>query len=190
MKSSWRPVTSGVPQQLIPDLILFNIFITDLDVVTECTLRKYADDTRLRGVADTPEGCAAIPRDLSRLDEWADRNRMKFNEGKCKVLHLGRNKSMHQYMLGADQLRNSFAEKALGVLVGTRLTVRQQCALVPKAAKDLLGCIRQSTASRSGEVTPPLCSALVRHTWSPGSSPGLPSARETGTLWSESSEVA
>jgi len=34
----------------------------------------------------------------------------------------------------------------------------------------------------------PLCKALVRHTWSAGSQAGLPSIRETGTYWSESSK--
>jgi len=113
---------------------------------------------------------------------------MKFSKGRCKVLHVGRSKPTYRYILGADQLGSSFVEKALGVLVGTKLTMRQQCAFVPKAAKGLLGFIRQSTASRSGEVTLPLCSALVRHTWSPGSSPGLPSARETGRYQSRSTE--
>ena len=50
-----------------------------------------------RGVADTPEGCAAIQRDLNRLEGRTERNLMKFSKGKCKVLHLGRNNRKHQY---------------------------------------------------------------------------------------------
>ncbi|KAK4818025.1 hypothetical protein QYF61_004149 [Mycteria americana] len=87
---------------------------------------------------------------------------MKFNKGKCKVLHLGRNNSMHQYTLGTNQVESSFAEKDLGILVNTTLNMGQQCALAAKVAKGILGCIRRSVASRSREVILPLYSALVR----------------------------
>ncbi|GAB0206125.1 mitochondrial enolase superfamily member 1 [Grus japonensis] len=128
-KSSWRPVTSDVPQGSILGPVLLYIFFNDLDYEAECTLSTSADDMELGGVADTPEGCAAIQKDLERLEKLSDRHFMRFNKGKCKVLHLRRNDPRHQYMLRATQLESSLAEKALGVLVDTKLNMNQQCAL-------------------------------------------------------------
>jgi len=95
---------------------------------------------------------ATIQRDLDRLEKWADRTLMKFSTGKCKFLSLQ----------GAAQLEISFAEKALGVLVDTKLNTGQQCAFVAKKANGAMVCIRRSAASRSREVILPLSSALVR----------------------------
>ncbi|KAK4815764.1 LOW QUALITY PROTEIN: hypothetical protein QYF61_007182 [Mycteria americana] len=132
----------------ILDPLLFNIFINGLDEGAEHTLSKFADDTKLGGVADLEECHAAIQRDLNRLEKWARKKLMKFNKGKCKVLHLRRNNPRHQYILGATQLQSSFAEISL---VDTKLTVSQQCALVAKKVKGTQGCIRESIAGRSGE---------------------------------------
>ena len=61
---------------------------------------KFADDTKLSGEVDASEGRATLQEVLDRLDEWANKNLMKFNKGKCKVLRLGKLNPGVQHTLG------------------------------------------------------------------------------------------
>ena len=105
--------------------MVFNIFLE-----IECILSKTADDTKLSGAVDTIEGRDAIQRDLDTLKKCSQKNLMRFNKAKCKVLHLG-------------------------VLVGEKLDMSQQCALPAQKANSILGCIKREVASRKSKLIVP-----------------------------------
>ncbi|PKU47232.1 hypothetical protein llap_2473 [Limosa lapponica baueri] len=120
----WRPVTSGVLQGSVLGIVLFSIFVGDLDSGIECILSTFADDTKLCGAVDTLEGRDAIQKDLDRLEKWPCANFMKFNKAKCKL------NMSQQYALAAQKancilccIKRSMASRLMEVILSLYSTL-------------------------------------------------------------------
>lgn len=60
VESGWRSVASSVCQGSVLGPVLVSLFTSNLDDGRECTLSKFAGDTKLGGAAEPSEGCAAF----------------------------------------------------------------------------------------------------------------------------------
>ena len=84
--SNWKSVLSGVPQgSVLGPIILFLIYINDLDDSIKSNVLKFADDTKLFRKVNTDGDKQHLQND--RLVKWSEKWQMLFNFGKCKCLH-------------------------------------------------------------------------------------------------------
>ncbi|GAB0185089.1 hypothetical protein GRJ2_000974200 [Grus japonensis] len=158
-----------------------------MDSGIECTLSKFANDTKLCG-GSTHWREGMLSRGTWTGWRGGTVNCMKFSKAKAKVkvLHMGWGNPKHSYRLGGEWMESSPEDKDLGVLGDEKLHMSRQRALAAQKATCVLGCVSSSVSSRSREEILPLCSALGRPPCSAASSSGVPSTRRTRSCWGES----
>ncbi len=147
--SNWTKVLSGIPQGSVLGPILFLLYINCLPDSIKTKIRLFADDSKIWNAIRTTADCEQLQSDLTSLENWSSTWQLKFNQSKCKVLHIGRTPSQHQYHMhdsnGIRQpLEKSTAEKDLGVWVEDQLTFTTHTAKSAAKANCLLGLIRRT----------------------------------------------
>ena len=117
---------SGIPQGSVLGPILFLLYINCLPDSIKTKIRLFADDSKIWNAIRTTADCEQLQSDLTSLENWSSTWQLKFNQSKCKVLHIGRTPSQHQYdMHNSNGIRQpsekSTAEKDLGVWIDDQL---------------------------------------------------------------------
>ena len=86
--SSWKNVSSGVPQGSILGPLLFFLYVNDLLDSVKAMTKIFADDTKLCSNISTLADCEALQDDLNKLAVWTKTWLLNFNATKCVVLKI------------------------------------------------------------------------------------------------------
>ena len=173
--SRWRPVMSSVPQGLVLEPVLFNIFLGDMDSRIKCTLSTFADYIKLSGAVDILEGRDTIQRYLDRLKRWAHVNLMKFNKAKCKILHLVGGNLKHRDRLDGEwlEVRAAVRRRIWGCWLMKDSTWSSTCS---QEGQPYPGLQQEQV---EGDDSPPSTLLSWDPTWNTASSSGPPNTRRT-----------
>ena len=93
---------------------MFLIYVDDIPEMVNCSIKMFADDTKLSRTVKSIDDCNILQNDL---DEWL----LSFNVVKCKAMHIGKNKPKLEYTMRTENenkiLMETREEKDLGVWI-------------------------------------------------------------------------
>ena len=146
--SNVLPVNSGVPQGSILRPLSFVLFINDIsEAVSDSTqIALYADDKKIWREIRSYSDCVTLNNDIKSLNNWDERNKMKFHPIKCKVLSSSLKRAnfyilpfdRFSYELGNNILDYCCDEKDLGIIITPKISWdTQHNSVITKASRQL-----------------------------------------------------
>ena len=90
--------TTGISISI--SIILFLIYINDLEDDLSSKVLKFADDTKVFRKVTNDTDKQSLQDDLDTLVKWSEKWQMLFNFGKCKCIHIGHGNMDEEYKMG------------------------------------------------------------------------------------------
>ena len=160
--SEWKNVLSGVPQGSVLGPLLFVIFINDLCINLNNIGKLFADDTKVISVIKDQEDNIKLQNDINILNSWTNNWLVKFNDKKCKVMHLGKNNQKFDYKINDYTLEKTQSEKDLGITITNDLNWKPHINNAINKANKQLGLIKHSFKYLNQTTGKLLYKSLVR----------------------------
>ena len=131
--SDAQEVISGVPQGTVLGPLLFLCFSSDIkDIVKNCHLSMYADDTKLYLGNKNINDCNLLQEDLNSVFSWAKSWQLKLNPDKTKHLCIGNCRVNFDFKLNGTDIDRVESICDIGVNIQSNLKFTNHCNRVVK----------------------------------------------------------
>ena len=146
--SSWKTINAGVPQGSVLGPLLFLIYINDIGSNLSCKTTLFADDTTIsKHITNQMTTSNELQCDLTTIEDWADKWKVKFNPLKSEGLLISRrfNRLESLFTFQNHTINNVQQHNHLGLTWNTNGTWKNHLTIViNKAAKrvDMLRALK------------------------------------------------
>jgi ribonucleases P/MRP protein subunit RPP40 len=117
---------------------------------------------------------------------------MTFNYGKCKVMHVGKNNSKHEYFMRGNKLTTTEEERDIGVIFTSNLKPSTQCSRAAGCATSVPNQLKRNLHYRDRHIFVILYNQYVRphlefssQAWSPWLTGDIDGVRAEGNTYEE-----
>ena len=181
--SSWKNVTSGVPQGSVLGPVLFIIYVNDMPDSLESFCKIFADDTKVYTAVGEKTDQEKLQRDLLKLCKWSQLWLLEFSVQKCKVVEYGNVHFQFDYKLSdkdgiLKSLPKDTTEKDLGIWFENNMKFNTHITHVVNRCNKLLGLIKRTFKSLDKESFLTLYKSLVRSIIDYGGSVYFPTTKK------------
>lgn len=145
-------VQSGVPQGTVLAPLLFIIMINDLpDVLKHCSLKSFADDTKLIKIIQNIDDHEKMKEDLKSVYQWSDNNNLPFNCNKFTLIRYKtkENDDVYEYFApDGTKIDQDDKVRDLGVIMSSNLKFKDHIKFISTRCRQLSGWILRTFKTR------------------------------------------
>ena len=143
--SSWRHVTSGVPQGSILGPLLFILYIDDIAKSVDCKIKVFADDITIYQRILSIQDCYSLQHNLDSCLQWCSRWQMNLSPVKCEALCISNKRSplAFTYQCVNQPIQWKQKVKYLGIYLNQHLTWGDHCKYVHSKATNIFNLLRR-----------------------------------------------